>query len=77
MVRKDDEKRNMPDREILDKYVGLEMSCISETEKKEVMDMLYKYKDAFSLRNKIDTSPNMYVEIDATDNSQFSLDLIM
>ena len=31
------------------------------------MDMLYKYKDAFSLRDEIGTCPN--IEIDVTDKS--------
>ena len=39
--------------------------------KKEVMDMLYKYKEAFSLRNEIDTWPNIEVGIDVTDKSPF------
>ena len=38
----------MSGREILDKYVDLDKSCLSDSEKKQVMDMLYKYKDAFS-----------------------------
>ena len=46
----DNEKRNILDREILDKYVDTENSCLSYSEKKQVMHMLYKYKDAFSLR---------------------------
>ena len=41
-------KREMHQTEILEKYVDMEMSCLSETDKKEVMDMLYKYKDAFT-----------------------------
>ena len=35
------------------------------------MDMLYKYKDAFSLRDEIGTCPNIEVEIDVTDKSSF------
>ena len=35
------------------------------------MDMLYRYKDAFSLRGEIDTCPNIEVEIDVTDKSPF------
>ena len=31
--------------------------------------MLYKYKDAFSLRDEIGTCPNIEVEIDVTDKS--------
>ena len=33
------------------------------------MDMLYRYKDAFSLRDEIGTCPNIEVEIDVTDKS--------
>ena len=33
--------------------------------------MLYKYKDAFSLRDEIGTCPNKEVEIDITDKSIF------
>ena len=40
-------------------------------EKKEVMDMLYEYKDAFSLRDEIGTCPDIEVEIDVTDKSPF------
>ena len=73
----DNERRNMTEREILDKYIDLNKSCLSDIEKKEVMDMLYKYKDAFSLRDEIGTCPNIEVEIDITDKSPFSLDHIM
>ena len=31
----------MSDREILDKYLDLETSCLSESEKKQVIDTLY------------------------------------
>ena len=35
------------------------------------MDMLYRYKEAFSLRDEIGTCPNVEVEINATDKSPF------
>ena len=38
-----DERKYMTDREILDKCIDLDMSCLSESEKKEVSDMIYKY----------------------------------
>ena len=63
------ERRNMSDKEILEKYMDLERLCLSESEKKEVMDMLYKHKDMFSLRDVIDTCPEIEVEIDVTDKS--------
>ena len=61
----------MPDREILDIYINLETSCLSDPEKKQLMDMVYKYKDAFSLRDEIGTCPNIEVEIDVKDKSPF------
>ena len=61
----------MSDREILDKYVDWEKSCLSDLEKKQVMDMLYKYKDVFSWRDEIGTCPNIEVVIDVTDKSLF------
>ena len=62
----------MSEREILEKYVDLEKSCLTDRKKSQVMDMLYKYKEAFSLRHKIGTCPNIEVEIDVTDRSSFS-----
>ena len=59
----------MMDREILDKYVNLDNLCLTKIEKMQVRDLLYKYKDAFSLRGKIGLSPNIEIEIDITDKS--------
>ena len=67
----DDEQRCMTDKEILDKYINLDNSCLSKEEKREVMDMLYRYREAFSLRDEISTFPNIKVEIGVTDKSQF------
>ena len=35
------------------------------------MDMLYKYKESFSLRDEIGTCPNIKVEIAVTDKQPF------
>ena len=67
----DDERRNMTDREILEKYIDLETSCLNKKEKLKVMDMLYKYKEVFSLRDEMGTCPNIEVEIEVTDKSPF------
>ena len=67
----------MSDREILEKYIHLSNSCLHKEEKEEVMDMFYKYKEAFSLRNEIGTCPNIEIEINVTDKLPFLLDLIM
>ena len=61
----------MTGREILDKYIDLHKSCLSESVKKEVRDMIYKYKDAFSLRDEIGTCPNIEIDIDITDKTPF------
>ena len=44
---------------------------MTRSEKKEVRELLYEYKDAFSLRDEIGTCPNIEVEIDITDNTPF------
>ena len=67
----EDERRNMTDREILEKCIDLGTSCLNKEEKLKVMDMLYKYKEAFSLRDEIGTCPNIEVEIEVTDKSPF------
>ena len=66
-----DERKYMSDKEILDKYIDLETSCLNKQERKEVRNHIYEYKDAFSLRDKIGTCPNIEVEIDMTDKSPF------
>ena len=63
----------MTAQEILDKYIDLESSCLTKEEKKEVMEMIYKYKEAFSLRDEIGTYPNIEIEIDVMDKSPFFL----
>ena len=44
---------------------------MTKEEKEDIMKMLYKYRDAFSLRDEIGTCPNIEVEIDVTDKSPF------
>ena len=76
MVNKMDERKYMSDREILEKYMNLDNTCLMEEEKKEVMDMLHKHKEVFSLRDEIGTCPNIGVGIDVMDKSPFLLDHI-
>ena len=61
----------MTDREILEKYINLNNLCLNKEEKTKVMDMLFKYREAFSLRDEIGTCPNIEVEIDVTDKVPF------
>ena len=44
---------------------------MSNREGKERIEMFYKYKEAFSLRDEIGTCPNIEVERDVTDKSPF------
>ena len=66
-----DEGKYMTDKEILDKHIDLDKSCLTESEKREVRDMIYKYKDAFSLRDEIGTCPNIEIDIEVTDEPPF------
>ena len=67
----------MSDREILKKYINLDNAHLMEDKREELLEMLYKYKEAFSLRDEIGTCPNVEVGIDVTDKSPFLLDHIM
>ena len=44
---------------------------MTESEKKEVRDMIYKYKDAFGLRDETGTCSNIEIDIDVTDKIPF------
>ena len=57
----------MSDREILTKYINLNNTVLTEDVKEDIMNMLFKYKEAFNLRDKIGTCPNIEVGIDVTD----------
>ena len=65
------ERKYMTDREILDKYINLDKSCLTKGEKEEVRNLLYEYKDAFSSRDEIGTCPCIEVEIYITDKTPF------
>ena len=69
-LEEDDDWKYMTD-EILDKYINLKDSGLDKKERKQVMEMLYEYKDVFSLRDEIGTCPNIEVNIEVTDNSPF------
>ena len=71
MVRQNDERKYMTDKEILDRYTHFDNSCLTDKEKIEVRDLLYEYKNTFRLRDDIGTCPNMEVEMDITDKTPF------
>ena len=51
-----DDRKYMTDKEILDKYVNLDNSCLTKMEKEQIRDLLYQYKDVFSLGDEIGLS---------------------
>ena len=69
----DDDRKHMTDREILEIYINLDNSCLNKEEKIKLMNILFEYKEPFSLRDEIGTWPNIEVKIDVTDKSPFFL----
>ena len=64
----------MPDRDILKRFVNLDISALIETEK-IFLDMLYIYKDTFSVRDEISICPNIEVDIEVIYTSPFLIRL--
>ena len=67
----EDPRRNMTDGECLREYIDLSDSDITETEKRNLHKILYKYKKAFSLRDEIGLCQSMEVELELKDESPF------
>ena len=61
----------MTDREILEKHINLDSLCLTESEKTQVRDMIYEYREALSLRDEIGTCPNIEIDIDVMDKTPF------
>ena len=53
----------------------LDNSCLTELEKVQIRVMIYKYREAFSLRDEIGTCPNIEINIDVTDKIPFFIRL--
>ena len=68
---KDDPRRNMTDEEILKKYVDLKNSKLTASQKRELENIMIKYKKAFSLRDEIGTCPKIEVELELKDKKPF------
>ena len=61
----------MTDKEILYKYIDLDNSCLTDSERMQVRGMIYEYKESFSLRDEIGTCPNIEIDIDVMDRMPF------
>ena len=66
-----DERKHVTDKEILDKYIDVDSSCLTEEEKVQLGYMIYDYREAFSLRDEIGTCPSIEIDIDVTDRTPF------
>ena len=66
-----DERKFMTDKEILDMYIDLDNSCLTDPGKIQVRDMIYEYKDAFSLWDEIGICPNIEIDIDVMNRMPF------
>ena len=71
MVRRHLQKKVYDGQRNTRQIVNLDNSCLTKIEKMQVRDLLYKYKDTFSLRDEIGLCPNIRIEIDVTDKSPF------
>ena len=67
----EDPRRNMSDEEILDTYIDLSNSCLSHSQKEDLMRIIKENKKAFSLRDEIGHCPNIKIDIDVIDESPF------
>ena len=67
----DDKRRKMSDDEIIEKFVDLTESDMTEEEKDEFIQILKDHRDAFSLRDEIGECPNIRIDIDVIDDSPF------
>ena len=70
-LEKTDPRRSMSDEEILIQTIDLSKSVLSQSEKHELMSLIHKHKQAFSLRDEIGKCPNLKVTIDVVDDSPF------
>ena len=70
-LAEDDSRRHQTDEEILYEKVDLSNCALSRKEKTRLIEMLIKYRNAFSLRDEIGECPNLKADIEVIDDSPF------
>ena len=70
-LAEDDSRRRQSDEAILYEKIDLSDSALSRKEKARLMKLLIKYREAFSLRDKIGECPNLEADNKVTDESPF------
>ena len=66
-----DPRRNMSDKEILERTIDFSEVCTTEKQKQALYKILLKYREAFSLRDEIGLCPNMEVKLELKDKTPF------
>ena len=67
----EDDERKLADREILEKWTDLEVLWLIQKEKEELLHMLYRYKEAFTLRGVTGTCLTIKVQLDVVYKQPF------
>ena len=70
-LAEDDPRRFQSDAEILFEKIDLKDSALTKREKAKLMEMILKYRDAFSLRDEIGACLNLTADIKVIDESPF------
>ena len=70
-LKDSDWRKTATDKEIFDRCIDLSQSLLDDNEKKELMDICYTHREAFSLRDEIGECPNIKVKIDLSDKTPF------
>ena len=68
---KNDPRRKLTNRQILEDKIKLEKSILPLEQRKEFLDMLESKRDAFSLRDEIGTCPYFEVRLQLRDETPF------
>ena len=68
---KEDPRRNLTNRQILEDKIKLQDSILNDKEKEKFLDLLETKRDAFSLRNEIGTCPYFEVCLQLRDETPF------
>ncbi len=67
-----DIRKRMTDNEILDKFVNLDKSILTEQEKEDFCK-IHKHKKAFLLQDKIGTCPDLLVHLELNNKEPFQI----
>ena len=70
-LEENDPRRSLTDQQIIERYVNLTEADLTAKEKRTLIKVIMKYKQAFSLRDEIGTCPHMEVELELKDTKPF------